>query len=202
MAVSRGHQHISDLLVNLVKNVLGSSGNEDHVFQDRVPCSLFSLTMLMTCVMPQRKEGDELELAVAIAIATALQTGPSHMTRVVGREKAVACPYPLKRRLVQLAHHTYQDSLAMDGDRISAWTKARRYAELVCLFLDREMLVDVLALRLSCKCNHEFRRFPVVATDGQLEANLVESFLTYDACRFVSSMTIATGIRMLSTDNE
>lgn len=50
---------------------------------------------------------------------------------------------------------------------------------------------EVLALRLTCKSNHQWRRFPVVHdAEHELEVNLIERFLGYDASRFVSTQVL------------
>jgi hypothetical protein len=69
------------------------------------------------------------------------------------------------------------NSLLIDGDCISIFSKARRYVELVCFLRDEVMLREVLALRLTCKANHEWRRFPVYygCYRELLEAHLIES---------------------------
>lgn len=54
------------------------------------------------------------------------------------------------------------------------------------------MLSDVLSLRLTCKSNNERRRFPVYGEESyhELEANVVEEWLGFGSCRFVSSDVI------------
>jgi hypothetical protein len=86
----------------------------------------------------------------------------------------------------------YQSTLLLDGDRLSAAAKARRYVELVCFLFDLDMLGDVLSLRMTCKSNNERRRFPVCsgASYCELEANTVEEWLAYGSCRFVATDVI------------
>jgi hypothetical protein len=97
-------------------------------------------------------------------------------------------PYVLKRRLVRIAWRVYQSTLLLDGGRVTASTKAHRYVELVCLLFDLSMLGEVAALRMTCKSNNERRRFPVCyVTYRELEANIIEEWLGYGSCRFVST---------------
>jgi ankyrin repeat protein len=110
---------------------------------------------------------------------------------------STATPYPLKRKLCRLAYRVYLETLLFDGERISLSTKARRYVELVCFFLNQVMLTDVCALRMTCKSNHLIRRFPIYySTYRELEANLIEGFVGYDACRFVSTSQVHQIIAM------
>jgi hypothetical protein len=100
-------------------------------------------------------------------------------------------PYVLKRRLVRIAWRVYQSTLLFDGARLTESAKARRYVELVYFLFDLTMLSDVCALRMTCKSNNERRRFPVCyVTYRELEANIVEEWLGYGSCRFVSTDVI------------
>jgi hypothetical protein len=149
--------------------------------------ALFSLTKLMTSMIPNDENDDEdddnkalFEVAIAGAFSQhiALQTV----------QQSTEVKYPVKRRLCKLAWRVYKESLLMDGDRIGMSIKARRYVELVCLFLDKAMLTDVFSLRITCKVNSVIKRFPICQpTYRELEANLIESFIAYDASRFVST---------------
>jgi hypothetical protein len=160
---------------------------------DRV-YSLFSLMKLMLSVLsddgvlPGTGTGtggvdgarEVFELAVAGGFNRTIASSAAPLARGVS--------YPLRRRLCGQACRVYLESLLFDGERISVGTKARRYVELVCLFLDRAMLRDVCALRMTCKSNQENRRFPVCYSEyRELEANLIEGWLGHDACRFVST---------------
>jgi hypothetical protein len=85
----------------------------------------------------------------------------------------------------------YQSTLLFDGDRLTVPAKACRYVELVCFLFDLSMLGDVLSLRMTCKSNNERRRFPVCyVAYRELEANIIEEWLGYGSCRFVSTDVI------------
>ena len=88
--------------------------------------------------------------------------------------------YVLKKRLVLISWRVYQSTLLLDGDRVSAVVKARRYTELVCFLFNLPML--------TCKSNNERRRFPVCYVEyRELEANLIEEWVAYGSSRFVST---------------
>jgi ankyrin repeat protein len=150
---------------------------------------LFAMTKLLSSMMHKDKINNEdtdadrdrevFELAIARGFGQSLATSAVPKTREVS--------YPLKRKLCRLAYRVYLETLLFDGERISLSAKARRYVELVCFFLDQAMLTDVCALRMTCKSNHLIRRFPVLSYCYELEANLIEGCVGYDACRFVST---------------
>jgi hypothetical protein len=153
----------------------------------------FPLTKLMSSMLPHSyddtNDGDDdtaktlFNSAVDVALE---QTISSEITERINQVN-----FSLKRKLVILAYEIYSASLLVDGDRISLNTKARRYVELVCLFLDKMMLIELYQLRTTCKSNDEQRTFPVFHSPNQeLEANLIEIFVAYDASRFVPSETI------------
>lgn len=110
-------------------------------------------------------------------------------------------PYPIRRKVCALAYRILCSSLILDGDRIVLSAKVRRYKDILCLLLDKEMLKDTLALRSTCKSNNENRRFPVsIAGDyHELETNLVESFVAFESSRFVDTSEINAAIRLLSS---
>jgi hypothetical protein len=90
-----------------------------------------------------------------------------------------------------------ESSLLLDGDRLTVAAKAQRYTELASFLFDLDMLGDVLSLRMTCKSNNERRRFPVChGTYRELEANIVEEWLAYGSCRFVSTDVICGAIAM------
>jgi ankyrin repeat protein len=106
--------------------------------------------------------------------------------------------YPLKHRYICLAANVFYTSLQLDGERINLATKIHRYVELVCLFSDKAMLTDLVALRLTCKANSVHRRFPVCHSQYQeLEVNLIESFLAHDVSRFVLTSQIQVVLALL-----
>jgi ankyrin repeat protein len=148
---------------------------------------LFAMTKLMSNMMndddaaaPDDREVFEIAIARGFSQSIATSTVP--------KRRKLCRPYPLRRKLCRLAYRVYLETLLFDGERISLSIKARRYVELVCLFLDQAMLTDVCALRMTCKSNHLIRRFPIYySTYRELEANLIEGFVGYDACRFVST---------------
>ena len=152
--------------------------------------ALFSITKLMThhlhnsTVAAEAGGGNSDRELVEMAIGRGFKQ--SVATAAVPLSTDIA--YPLKSKLCMLANRVYLETLLFDGERISLNHKARRYVELVCLFLDLAMLSEVLALRLTCKSNHENRRFPVYySVYRELEANLIEGWVGHDACRFVST---------------
>ena len=104
--------------------------------------------------------------------------------------------YPLRRKLCRLARQAFVASLVLDGERIGLDTKAWRYTEVMCFLLNETMLLDICALRTTCMSNSDqIRRFPVVFPPSrELEANLIEGFVAYDACRFVSTAAIKLAI--------
>jgi ankyrin repeat protein len=173
-------EHIRDMMTQLDLRV-GSPSS----------CSLFSLTKLLSSVVfpddstASHDECQLLETSVALSLRhLLLNEAIEHMQK--------ATSYVLKRRLVRVAYRVYQSTLLLDGDRVSAAAKARRYVELVCFLFDLDMLGDVLALRMTCKSNNERRRFPVWsgASNGELEANIVEEWLGYGSCHFVPTDVI------------
>jgi ankyrin repeat protein len=106
-------------------------------------------------------------------------------------ERMQATPYALRRRMVRVAWRVHQSTLQLDGARLSAADKARRYAELVCFFLNPSTLDDVASLRMTCQSNHERRRFPVCSGSYcELEANIIEAWLANYSSRFVSTAVI------------
>jgi hypothetical protein len=107
--------------------------------------------------------------------------------------------YPLKRKLCVLAAQVFDESLKVDGDRISQSTKVYRYTDIVRFMFDKPMLLDILSLRATCKSNCIHRRFPVFSgrTYRELETNLIESFMAYDSCRFVPLRYVHLAIRIL-----
>jgi hypothetical protein len=155
--------------------------------------ALFSLTKLMLSVQSNRDNSDDDDDENEIkqcqweaSVAHAFYEGIPHSTI----EHIDHMSYDIRRRFVQIADRVYSDAQASDGvPPPSSRTRARRYVELVCLLFDEAMLRDVLALRLTCRANLEWRRFPVYSTAcyHQLETNLIESYVAYDAVRFVTA---------------
>jgi hypothetical protein len=190
MAAERGHKDISDFLTARMKPLLNRIGS-GFVSQlgDKGAGCLFSWTMVVSSALVRSGDscGDRragLEEAIASAFSRLA-------SRPLTADLMRAAPYLTKQRTVQAALLVFRDSLRADGDRISVHTKARRFVELVCIFLDRDMLCDLLALRMTCKSNCDPRRFPVIHSDGQLEVNLIERFVGFDASRFMSTGLIS-----------
>jgi hypothetical protein len=162
-------------------------------------CPLFSLTKLMSSVMATDKDdvnvpvNDTDKTLPETYIANALHKSVSlemqqHMQQQIA--------YPVRRKLCRLAWRVYKTSLKLDGDRITQSTKALRYAELLNVLCDNTVLADVYALRVTCKANHEIRRFPVCRGGmyRELEANLIESFVAPEASRFLATRDIAQAL--------
>jgi hypothetical protein len=155
--------------------------------------SMLSLTKLMCCVFldqgADRNNDGSLDALFEIHIAISMRQLLSN-TVIERMQQTRSVP---KRRLVRIAWRVYQSTLLFDGDRLTVTAKARRYVELVCFLFDSTMLRDVLALRMSCNSNNERRRFPVnYGASHELEANIIEEWLGYGSCRFVSADIIHT----------
>ena len=186
----------------LISNFSISMVESDH--------ALFSMSKLMTSVIPDTLDTissnngtlDDATSAGAFGGEIFIELFRPSISKTALTHTKVTC-YPLKRKLCRLAHRVFIETLLFDGERISLNTKARRYVELVCLFLDLAMLTDLLALRMTCKSNHENRRFPVYySVYRELEANLIEGWVGHDACRFVSTSQIHQVIAILKLHNK
>jgi hypothetical protein len=225
-AIVRDHREASTFLVNIgadVKQCLQYSDPRfDHIREmltqfgvivglqnkninnndgDNAKCALFSLTKLMCCFFLNEISGNDDDNAddVHRLLETNIAISVRHAVSSAGIEHMQAAGYVLKRRLVRVAWKVYQSTLLLDGDRLTAQAKARRYVELVCFLFDLSMLRDVVALRMTCKSNNERRRFPVYyVAYSELEANIVEEWLGYGSCRFVSTAVIHTVIAIHS----
>jgi hypothetical protein len=158
---------------------------------------LFPLVQLMCSISVAVCNHDDDDAKAVFKTAISCELRQNVASTTVKQMSQV--PYPLRRRLTRLACRIYYNSLLIDSDRISLSTKARRYVELMCFLLDEVMMRDALALRLTCRANHEWRRFPFY-TDcyRELEAHLIESFIAFDASRFVSTQVINSAIEMHS----
>jgi ankyrin repeat protein len=175
--------HIHEMMTLFSDGVNRMRSDDDYSYE--VKLSLFSLTKLMTSV------GDDgAHTLVDTHIATSLLSLVSNV--VIDRMHRT--PYVLKRRLAYIAWRVYESTLLLDGDRLTVAAKTRRYVELACFLFDSSMLIDVLALRMTCKSNSERRRFPVHGEDDaryeELEANIIEECVGYGSCRFVSTAVI------------
>jgi hypothetical protein len=176
------------------------SVQNNNVSTENAKCALFSLTKLMCCFFLDKISGNDdneddhnndahklLETNVAISMPHAVSSAVVEHMQATG--------YMLKRRLVRIVWKVHQSTMLLDGDRLTMQTKARRYVELVCFLFDLSMLRDVVALRMTCKSNNERRRFPMnYGASHELEANIVEEWLGYGSCRFVSTDVIHTVI--------
>ena len=199
-ALTPRNPHVIDYIRAMVTQLWESIGlvnttsidNPEEV-EMKARYALFSLTKLMSSVIfvdiapgNENNGGDD-------GHKTLLETNiASHMRDLLSNavlKQIYEMRYGLKRRLVRIAWRVYQSSLLLDSDRISVSAKARRYLEVVCLLFDSTMLSDVLSLRMTCKSNHERRRFPVYfGCYHELEANLIEEWIGgYGSSRFVST---------------
>jgi len=174
-------------------------------------CGLLSLTKLLTSVVLEaarhlvnngEKAGDTGEDGrFATGIPEAELTS---VLRNVLSDRALQTiqplPYLLKRRLARIAWRVVREGAeALDGDRVTAETMARRYVEVYCLFHSPTMMRELLSLRMTCKSNHEAgrRRFPISRPNYlELEANMMEEWVAYSSSRFVSTEVLHTVLRI------
>ena len=173
----------------------GNREDEDKEEDPHAIYATFSLAKLMSSVFLQEGSTNSNMNAQQALLETYIGVSMRQLlSRRVIRSKQQETPYVLRRRLVRIAWRVYQSTLVLDGDRLTVPAKARRYVELVFFLLDLTMLGDVLSLRMTCKSNHERRRFPVIcysmSTYHELEANIIEEWLAYGSCRFVSTDVI------------
>jgi hypothetical protein len=178
-------------------------------------CPLFSLTKLMTMMMKTDDDDTSMTLATlcddaheeTVNLCGNQNLSEMHIANALyhsiitteKRQQMQQNRYPLKSKLCQVAWRVYIASLTLDGDRITPTTKALRYVELLSLLLDKAMLTDTFALRVTCKANNEIRRFPVCyGVYRELEANLIEGFVAIEASRFVATQDIQLAIQLHS----
>ena len=162
---------------------------------------LFSLAKLMiystgynTCNYNSSSNPPGYIPALEAAIGSALHSY-SALWQVTPQE-LTPTDYTVKARLTRIAWRVCCDSMLIDGDRISISTKAHRYVELVCCLFNTPMLRQLISLRITCKSCNERRRFPACGeVYRELEANLIESFFGYDACRFISTGIMCAVLR-------
>ena len=129
-----------------------------------------------------------------------MQLSLAHSNDMYALPSQLKYNYALKYELCKLSCVAFLNSLNFDGKRIDLTTKARRYAELVCFFLYADVMKNVFALRMTCTSNHKYRRFPLYYQDySELEANLIEGYLGYDACRFVSTSQMCSILSLHAT---
>ncbi len=152
--------------------------------------AVFSLTKLLCYILLSPEYNDEIDLTQEAEkeIACSLMKHIKNVTI----QQINEIQYVLKRKLAHHACRVYESSLLFDGVRLTFSTKMQRYTELVCFCFNETMLRDVLALRLTCKANHELRRFPVYCCISyhELEQNLIEGFIAHDSSRFVQTSVI------------
>ena len=205
-------ERIRDEMTALQERIMAHRAGGGESTSEAAVCSAYSLAKLLSSVSHNRGEegdsGDEAEEARRDSLAEletnlVMSMGPLLRCGAVGRMQDT--PYPVRRRLARLAHRVLVWSLQQDGERVTAETAACRYVELACFLLDREMLSDVLSLRLTCRSNFERRRFPVCCESTgyvELEANLVEEWLGCGSgcsSRFVSTGVISTALTIHET---
>jgi hypothetical protein len=76
----------------------------------------------------------------------------------------------------------------------------RRYIEFMCLFLDIDMIQNVICLRLTCRLSLKFRQFPVPHSANQIvELNLIESFLGFDVAEHISTGILTAAVLKIKT---
>jgi hypothetical protein len=203
-----------ELVTGMIASVCGSKNGLSEAMSDGATCTSFSWIMILSSALHKRiysnPSGDEISVVASESVDNEF-VNKVEDTHTTCFEKAMALSlecmsdsvidmlsnttYTKKRGAARVAAHVYHDTLLVDGSRIDINKKAKRFVELACFFLNEDMQNDVVALRLTCKANNDVRRFPVVATDGQLEANLIESFIAYDSTRFVETSLIFQSLR-------
>jgi hypothetical protein len=102
-------------------------------------------------------------------------------------------PYAQRLHLVGVANTIYIYTLrrANSESLVSESTRYRTICELVALLFDRDMLSNLVNMRLVCKSSCYQRRFPVPSYDGVfLEANIVEDFAAYEVSRRLPTSVI------------
>ena len=164
-----GVNHVREMMTEFCTRVSLPNAHDVDCDFKIVKCCLFSLTNLMCSArlglcssaegINDDSNGDDAPLLSSFQTHVAVSMWQMLSAEVLKRMQATC--YVLKRKLVLIAWRVYQSTLLKDGDRLNAVAKARRYTELVCFLFDLTMLSDVLALRLTCKSNHERRRFSV-----------------------------------------
>jgi len=166
-----------------------------------VQCCLYSLTHLLAYNAASEVSGGDSRVSMAFSKTEVAKD----LRSVLGGFRLIEMqnrPYVLRRRLARIAWRVVREgSEALDGDRVSAETMARRYVEVWCLLMNSNMLKELLSLRMTCKSNHEAgrRRFPVYWHDGgysELEANMMEEWVVYASSRFVSTAVLHAVIRI------
>jgi hypothetical protein len=202
-----------ELVTGMIASVCGSKNGLSEAMSDGATCTSFSWIMILSSAL-HNPSGDEISVVASKSVDNDF-VNKVEDTHTTCFEKAMALSlqcmsdsvidmlsnttYTKKRGAARVAAHVYRDTLLVDGSRIDINKKAKRFVELACFFLNEDMQNDVAALRLTCKANNDVRRFPVVATDGQLEANLIESFIAYDSTRFVETSLIFQSLRRTYT---
>lgn len=218
-AENQGHKKAASCLVNYGACIANSKGQvslgsptvkqilEDFCERTSLPSdaevfSLFSLTKLMLSVIAESNcliDDDAMlliETAVGIKFKSWLGVDQTRMM-------CVQFSYPWMRRICNMAWQICEDSWSfIGGSRVTIGERASRYVEIVSLFFNRPMLDELCCLRLTCKANSELRRFPFKTSvlEGQLEANMVEQFIAYDSCRFISTHDVLFVLKHYSAE--
>jgi ankyrin repeat protein len=183
-----------------------------------------------TCIRGLQNEDSDITSIGAVneselTLLLLREGSPSCLRRLLrdeSLERLQNVAFGIRRRLVRvacIAHVRKDDShigvnvVRQDGCRwnqygeyvrgLNANAKLTHFVEIVTLFLDSDMLRDVLALRLTCKSNSERRRFPVLCLSCyvELESNLIEEWLSHGVTRFLSTNVIH-GALVLHQRNE
>ena len=98
-----------------------------------------------------------------------------------------------RRQLIQLSHRLYVNIVRA----IPRKREAEKIIELLNLLCNVPALVDLLHLRLTCKCCEAERRFPVICHSGRsavLEVHLIEQFIGGDISYYVPTSAVDSAI--------
>ena len=200
----------ADVKCFMSKTVAGSRGPIEDMIEsfsegttfhtDDAKCNIYSMVKLLSLeveFLGQHRSYDRFLQLLILQDGCQLGRLIYHNIPRSSIERISGVQHSVRKKVVILAWRIFEQSLLLDGDRISSDIKIKRFIELVCLFWDRDMLKDPYHLRLTCKSNNEQRRFPVChSTYQELEVNLIESFLSYDAARFVPTTFFRKAIEM------
>jgi hypothetical protein len=184
-------KYIQQMVTQLWDSVALVNNTNESTEEENAKYALFSLIKLMSSLFlddgGSDNSNEEIVADKLLFETTIARSMRDHIPNVVIVQMQ-GTGYVFKRRLVRIAWRVYHSSLLLDGDRVLASVRTRRYLEVVCLLFDLSMLGNVAALRMTCKSNNERRRFPVCfVTYQELEANMIEECVGYASSRFVST---------------
>ena len=210
LAVQHGHHNIVDLLLDIGGNLTPSFEPEsnlhdmdmmeylhakvstfcdnfgvDKEFQSAT-LTTYSLTKLLFRVAVD-EQIPFVERHIAHSLLSLFQSNKTLMIFHISPPSFV-----VKRKVARIVLRLFRTTMKLVSDRWDEHLKSLNYVELVLFFLNKCMLEDVLALRFTCKSNMYRQRFPVTCGGmcQELEAHIIEEWLSYDACRFVSTDVI------------